>query len=111
MFVMSLTSTTVTVNFMQPEGSLPYDEYQVLLTPTTRDQQVAYEEVTTDDVETEWLVEFGNLSEFTMYNMTITITNFNFRVSRQTSFEISTLATCKSEKNGACMVVLTNDQD
>ena len=110
MVMMSLTSTSVTMNFVQPEDSLQYDEYQVFLRPATRDLPKMYsttEEEIDIDGETEWLVQFSNLSEFTVYNVTVTTTNAAFGSSRLTSFEILTLATCKPENRNQFNTVHT----
>ena len=70
----SLTATSVTISWTQPPFSLPMDEYRVELrrvTGTRQFCQVVEDDKSkmTTDIST---VEFTNLREFSIYNVTIT---------------------------------------
>jgi hypothetical protein len=96
MTMMSLTPTTVIMNFTQPNDSLPLDEYRVSLTSTTTEHLLTESELTIGD-ESSWLVHYSNLSEFTVYTVTIVTMNFAYKVSELTSFDFTTLSSSKSK--------------
>ena len=94
MAMVSLTPTSVIMNFTQPLDALPSDEHRVSLSLATSGQQMANLTESTG-VDGSWLVEFSNLSEYTVYNITITTMHFGYGISKLTSFEFTTLSSCK----------------
>lgn len=84
------------MNFTQPEDSLPSDEYMVSLRLATNERQMCNH--TEDNVIIDAEVAsmyFDDLSEFTVYNVTVTSRNIAYRTSKSTTFEFLTLSTCK----------------
>ena len=72
----SLTATSVTISWTQPPFSLPMDEYRVELRRVTSARQLC--QVVEDDkfkiTNGTPTVNFTNLHEFSIYNVTITVT-------------------------------------
>ena len=71
----SLTATSVTISWTQPPFSLPMDEYRVELRRVTGARQLCtmvedYRSKMTSSTST---VEFTNVHEFSIYNVTITV--------------------------------------
>lgn len=99
MVMLSLTPTSAAMNFTQPIDSLPSDEYLVSLRLAAMDRQMCNH---TDndliiDAESAWSIQFDDLLEFTLYNVTVTTINAAYRASKSTTFEFLTLSSCKLE--------------
>ena len=91
----SLTSTSVTISWTQPPFSLPMDEYRVELRRVTGARQLCQ---VVEDYRSKMItgistVEFTNLQEFSIYNVTITATlPSGFNVTLTPTVEFTTNA-------------------
>ena len=100
----SLTSTSVTISWTQPLFSLPMDEYRVELRRVTGPRQLCTmvedntSKMTTTGIST---VEFTNLHEFSIYNVTITVT-------LQSGFNATLTPTVEFTTKAAGMIILYN---
>lgn len=95
--VLSLTTTSATINFTQPKNSLPTDAYLVSLTLANKESQLCQHTGDTIIVErAHTLVDFVNLSEFSVYDVMVSIMNSAYRASKSVTYEFTTLSTCMS---------------
>ena len=94
----SLTVTSVTISWTQPPLSLPMDEYRVELRRVTDARQLCtmvedYKSKMTTGIST---VEFTNLQEFSIYNVTINtdimLSPMRFNVTLMPTVEFTTKA-------------------
>lgn len=93
--MLSLTPTSASINLTQPEDSLPTDSYTVSLMLASEETQMCQD--IGDSIAfqtTPTSIDFTDLSEFSVYNLTITVMNNAYRASRSSSFEFVTLTTC-----------------
>lgn len=92
MTMISLTPTSAAMNFAQPEDSLPADSYMVSLRLVSMEQQLCTEDGTILNATASPSVVFAELSEFSVYNMTVTITNNAYRIMKLAVFVFATLS-------------------
>ena len=100
--MLSLTPTSASMNITQHEASLSMDECIVSLMLADADTQLCPEEGVGEREEEgngvitiallSAAVEFVNLSEFSVYNMTVDVQNNDYRASASFSYEFSTLS-------------------
>ena len=103
--MLSLTTTSVSFNLTQPEGGLSIDECSISLGLASQELQLCRSEEGEEEEEEEgggenWdtgmTVHFVNLSEFSVYSMTVTVGNKAHNALRTITFEFSTLSGCMS---------------
>ena len=99
----SLTSTSVTISWTQPPFSLPMDEYRVELRRVTGPRQLCtmVEDNTSKMTTGISTVELTNLHEFSIYNVTITVT-------LQSGFNATLTPTVEFTTKAAGMIILCN---
>ena len=94
--LISLTPTYVAMNITQPEHSLPSNMYIVSLRLAGNDSQMCQHNEDGIVVETmDGMVEFDQLDEFSVYNLTVTTRNDAYRAYRSSTMDFTTLSTCK----------------
>ena len=99
----SLTSTSVTISWTQPPFSLPMDEYRVELRRVTGARKLCtmVEDNTSKMTTGISTVELTNLHEFSIYNVTITVT-------LQSGFNATLTPTVEFTTKAAGMIILYN---
>ena len=89
----SLTATSVTITWSQPEGSLAADDYIISLHQLTDNNQTicttSMDNQTLMTTSATTLMNFINLMEFTIYSVTVTARAFG--TSRTSTLEFTTL--------------------
>ena len=72
----SITATSVTISWTQPPFSLPTDEYRVDLRRITGARQLCtmVEDYVSKNTSGTSIVNFSNLHDFSIYNVTINVT-------------------------------------
>ncbi len=86
------------MNITQPEDSLPPDMYTVALRLASSEDQMCEHNEDGITVETvNGMVDFDYLSEFSVYNLTITARNDAYSALAVSTIEFTTLSTCKQK--------------
>ena len=77
---------------------MPPDGYTVSLGLASNENQMCESHEDDFTIETEdGMVGIANLSEFSVYNLTVTVRNVAYRTSVSFTMEFTTLSTCKQK--------------
>lgn len=96
MALFNLAPTSVSINFTQPDDSLATDYYVVSLVLARAERQLCHNSSDGITVNTaNASIDFVDLFEFSVYNLTVTVTNNAYRTTKSLTLEFVTLSTCK----------------
>ena len=96
MTLFDLTPTSVSIHFTQPDNSLPTDYYVASLALARSERQLCQnfsDGITVDTANAS--IDFTDLYEFSVYNLTVTVTNNAYGATKYLTLEFVTHSTCE----------------